>query len=106
VSFEERAGETPARVSAAVFGRVQGVGFRWFVRDLAQDLGLVGWVCNRSDGAVELVAEGRPGQLEALVAELRRGPRGALVTRVDVVHGPATGTFADFAIRSGSHLGD
>jgi acylphosphatase len=106
VAVEERADEAPSRVSAAVFGRVQGVGFRWFVRDLAQDLGLVGWVCNRTDGAVELVAEGGPRQLEALIAELRRGPRGAVVTRVDVVHGPASGAFADFAIRSGSHFGD
>lgn len=106
MTFDVGAGDARSRVSAAVYGRVQGVGFRWFVRDRAEGLGLVGWVCNRADGAVELVAEGRAAQLEALVAELRRGPRGALVTRVDVVHGPATGAFADFAIRSGGHLGD
>ena len=94
------------RLSAEVYGRVQGVGFRWFVRDRAAVLGLVGWVRNRSDGAVELVAEGPPDALEALLAELRAGPRGAVVTRVDAVHGPATGSFADFAIRSGAHLGD
>jgi acylphosphatase len=106
VTFDVGAGDARSRVSVTVYGRVQGVGFRWFVRDRAEGLGLVGWVSNRADGAVELVAEGGPRELEALVAELRLGPRGAVVGRVDVVHGPATGTFAGFAIRSGSHLGD
>jgi acylphosphatase len=94
------------RLTAAVFGRVQGVGFRWFVRERAEGLGLVGWVRNRSDGAVELVAEGPAASLERLVDELREGPRGAYVTRVDVAHGPALGAFSMFEIRAGGHLGD
>ena len=59
MTFDVGAGDARSRVSAAVYGRVQGVGFRWFVRDRAEALGLVGWVRNRADGAVEVVAEGR-----------------------------------------------
>jgi acylphosphatase len=66
-----------------VIGRVQGVGFRWFVRERARRLGLAGWVRNLPDGAVEVAASGDAGQLELLRGELRRGPRGALVEAVD-----------------------
>lgn len=66
-----------------VTGIVQGVGFRWFVREKARRLGLSGWVRNLPDGSVEVAASGQPGQLELLRGELRRGPNGA---RVDGVH--------------------
>ena len=65
-----------------VKGRVQGVGFRWFVHREAADLGLRGWVRNNADGTVELVAAGTPEDLEELRAALRRGSRGS---RVDAV---------------------
>lgn len=65
-----------------VTGVVQGVGFRWFVREKARRLGLSGWVRNLSDGSVEVVAAGEPGQIDLLVGELKKGPPGAIVDAV------------------------
>jgi acylphosphatase len=62
-----------------VTGVVQGVGFRWFVREKARRLGLAGWVRNLRDGSVEVAATGEPGQVELLRAELMKGPDGARV---------------------------
>jgi len=67
-----------------VFGRVQGVGFRFFVWRRAESLGLVGWVRNRRDGSVEALAGGEPMQLELFAEQLRSGPRFARVDRVSV----------------------
>jgi acylphosphatase len=66
-----------------VQGRVQGVGFRWFVQREAADLNLRGWVRNTEDGHVEVVATGETSDLEELRMSLRRGPRGSRVDRVD-----------------------
>jgi acylphosphatase len=63
-------------------GRVQGVGFRWFVQREAAELELRGWVRNTEDGDVEVVAAGEPDDLSELRLSLRRGPRGARVDRV------------------------
>lgn len=71
------------RLHVLVRGRVQGVGFRWFVRETARDLGLAGWVRNRPDGTVEVAAEGSAVTLERLRDELRKGPPGAAVTSLD-----------------------
>jgi acylphosphatase len=60
-------------------GRVQGVGFRWFVHREASELDLRGWVRNTEDGDVEVVASGTPDDLADLRASLRRGPRGSRV---------------------------
>lgn len=65
-----------------VVGSVQGVGFRWFVREHAATLHLGGWVRNRADGAVEVAARGEAGALEALRAAVQSGPLGAHVTAV------------------------
>lgn len=65
-----------------VQGRVQGVGFRWFVHREASELELRGWVRNTEDGDVEVVAAGGETDLEELRASLRRGPRGSRVDRV------------------------
>jgi acylphosphatase len=62
-----------------VQGRVQGVGFRWFVHREASELRLSGWVRNTEEGEVEVVASGAPADLAELRASLRRGPRGARV---------------------------
>ena len=94
------------RIEATVEGVVQGVGFRWFVWRTAARLHVRGWVANRSDGAVELVAEGAFPALEALEAALRRGPPGAFVSSVQVLRLPPTGRFREFEIRGGGHSGD
>ena len=65
-----------------VQGRVQGVGFRWFVQREASELGLQGWVRNTEDGHVEVLAAGKPADLDELRASLRSGPRGSRVDRV------------------------
>jgi len=67
-----------------VKGRVQGVGFRWFVEREAQLIGVGGWVRNRDDGAVEVLASGTDAQLNALYDKLREGPRAARIDRVEV----------------------
>jgi acylphosphatase len=63
-------------------GRVQGVGFRWFVHREASELDLRGWVRNTEDGEVEVVATGTETDLAELRASLRRGPRGSRVDRL------------------------
>jgi acylphosphatase len=75
---------------------VQGVGFRYFLTRRAQARGLKGWVRNRPDGAVELVAEGERADLEELLRAAREGPRLARVTRVDTDWMPATGGLEPF----------
>jgi acylphosphatase len=63
-------------------GRVQGVGFRWYVQREAGQLGLRGWVSNTEEGEVEVVAAGSAEVLAELRAKLRQGPRGARVDRL------------------------
>ena len=63
-------------------GRVQGVGFRWFVHREASELDLRGWVRNTEDGDVEVVAQGDEADLAELRSSLRRGPRGSRVDRL------------------------
>src|SRR6267142_231989 len=64
-------------------GRVQGVGFRWFVEREAHILGIAGWVRNRSNGTVEVLAMGTRDQLSGLRSRLREGPRAARVDDVE-----------------------
>lgn len=66
-----------------VRGRVQGVGFRWFVEREAHMLGISGWVRNNSDGSVEVLAVGTRDQLMGLRSRLRQGPRAARVDEVE-----------------------
>jgi acylphosphatase len=74
-----------------IHGDVQGVGFRYFVTRHAQARGLRGWVRNRSDGAVELVAEGERAKLDELLEAARQGPRHARVDSVDAQWSRAEG---------------
>jgi acylphosphatase len=69
-------------------GRVQGVGFRWFVCERAAELGVSGWVKNTSTGDVELAASGEAAKLALLEAAVTRGPAGALVTEVQRLPSP------------------
>lgn len=65
-----------------VEGRVQGVGFRWYVHREAAELGLRGWVRNTHAGHVQAVAAGSPDQIQELEIALRKGSRGSRVDRV------------------------
>jgi acylphosphatase len=90
---------TAERLTARVTGRVQGVGYRWWVRHQAEGLGLTGWVMNADDEReVELVAEGPPEAIDAFERVIGRGPSGARVETVDARRGPASGEFDRFGI--------
>jgi acylphosphatase len=87
------------QLHATVEGRVQGVSFRYFVVEVATELGITGWVRNRWNGNVEAIAEGPRPQLERLLVALNQGPRAARVTKVTHQWGEATGEFSSFRIR-------
>lgn len=72
----------PTRIRLRIAGRVQGVGFRWFVREQARRLGLSGWVRNEEDGTVLLEAEGPSDLIVALQSAVGRGPDASEVERV------------------------
>jgi acylphosphatase len=74
--------EEPIARRVIVEGFVQGVGYRHFAYHAASRLGLSGWVRNRANGTVEALISGPPQAIEAMLAELRRGPRGAQVRSV------------------------
>jgi acylphosphatase len=88
---------TDVRLTAFVKGRVQGVGFRWWTRARALELGLVGSATNLDDGRVEVVAEGPEPACRALLALLPGGP--GRVTFVADRWGPARGGLDDFRER-------
>lgn len=94
------------RLEASVRGRVQGVGFRWFVVRHASRLGLGGSVANQPDGSVSVIAEGPEDALNELLGLLREGPAGATVERVDEQWLPAQGGLAGFGVRAAGHRGD
>jgi acylphosphatase len=71
-----------ARLRLTVRGKVQGVGFRWFVREVARRSSLSGWVRNLEDGGVEIEAAGTQEALDHLIAAVKRGPPNARVEAV------------------------
>lgn len=71
-------------ISVVVTGRVQGVGYRWFVRDLASLRAVSGWVRNRRDGAVEAEFHGDRAQIEAILDAMRTGPAHARIDGLEV----------------------
>lgn len=79
-----------------VSGLVQGVGYRYATVQRARELGLVGWVRNRHDGTVEVLVQGPAANVEALIDWMRRGPPGAVVTRLEESDGPAGRLFRSF----------
>ncbi len=74
----------PVAARIIVSGRVQGVGFRFFAVDVAEELGITGWVKNLKDGRVEVEAHGVKEIVEVMIERLRQGPPGASVSNVDV----------------------
>ena len=91
---------TRCAVHALVSGRVQGVGFRWFVMREARALGVTGWVRNRMQGDVELHAEGDRDAVEALLAVVAEGPSHGRVDHVERSVVESRGTFPGFDIVS------
>lgn len=92
--------ESRARLHMIIAGNVQGVFFRAFVEEIANELNLAGWVRNNPDGSVELVAEGERKDLQTLERACREGPAAATVEDVRVWWGEFTGKFSSFTRRS------
>ncbi|HJT24208.1 MAG TPA: acylphosphatase [bacterium] len=86
--------------TGTVHGRVQGVGFRYFTKRVADDLGLTGWVRNLPDGTVEVYASGEKPTLERFMQSLEVGPVGSRVDRTSFQWLEATEKFEGFQIRS------
>src|SRR5580698_670281 len=90
---------TPAQARRfLVRGRVQGVGFRWFVEREAHILEIAGWVRNNHDGSVEVHAQGTRDQLSGLHGRLREGPRAARVDAVEVTEASTVAELSTFRI--------
>ena len=81
-----------------VHGRVQGVGFRYFVQYAGNRLGVVGDVRNCPDATVEIVVQGSEKQIAEFIKQVEKGPALARVDRVDVVDIPVQGTYNTFSI--------
>lgn len=86
------------RAHCIISGDVVGVGYRSWAKHMATSLSLSGWVKNREDKSVELVAEGKKDAIGTLIAACRKGPDVAWVKRVDVAWQNARGEFAGFEV--------
>lgn len=86
------------RVHAKVYGFVQGVGFRNFVRKHAKDLGLKGWVRNNLDGTVQAVFEGDEGSISTILEKCKSGPTNSWVEKVETNEEELKNEFEDFSI--------
>ncbi len=86
------------QVRAVVYGVVQGVGFRYYTQQVAQQLGIVGFIRNLVDGSVEIVALGTEAQVQALLDWAHQGPASARVSRVEVVPWTGSNQFDDFTV--------
>ncbi|MBX6388410.1 MAG: acylphosphatase [Frankia sp.] len=93
------AGSGPIRLTATVYGLVQGVGFRDYVRSRGRRLGLVGSATNRPDGAVDVIAEGPADACYALLELLVSGHTPGRTDRVEHSVGPAVGDLTGFVRR-------
>ena len=92
--------EDLAQVHLRITGKVQGVGFRESMREVAQALQVNGWVRNREDGSVEAVLQGDREDVERLVDWCHNGPPGAAVRFVEVLVAPFSEPFATFGLRA------
>ena len=82
-----------------VYGRVQGVGYRYFVKEKAKDLDIFGYVKNLEDGTVEVLAQGREENLQKLISELKKGPFLARVDKLDIVFRKIINIYPYFQIK-------
>ncbi|MCD6355717.1 MAG: acylphosphatase [Anaerolineaceae bacterium] len=89
-----------ARLNAFVKGYVQGVGFRFFVLQKGTDLHLSGWVRNRFNGDLEILAEGPREKLTALLREVRKGPPFAQVVDIDINWSQPKNDLPPFTVRA------
>ncbi len=99
MSEEGQGAGSRKRLQAVIHGRVQGVSFRYYARQRARALGLIGWVRNRDDGAVEVLAEGQEEDLCRFLSWLHAGPSLAHVTRVETSWAQAKGDHISFEVR-------
>lgn len=86
------------RLEAIVYGRVQGVSFRYYTQREARRLGVTGWVANLPDGSVHVVAEGSDTAMRHFAAFLHQGPPAARVEHVKADWLPTTNEFQNFSI--------
>lgn len=94
--------QSQLQLHALIRGRVQGVGFRFFVQRKAADLSLTGWVRNTPDGDVEVTAEGDEANLQVLLGSLYQGPRGSWVSSVDADWGKSSKSYPSFFVAQSS----
>ena len=87
------------RVEIIVEGHVQGIGFRYFIREHATRLGLKGYARNADDGSVEVVAEGTDDAMAELITLTRKGPALARVIKHHFNYSPYQGEFDSFRIQ-------
>ncbi len=87
------------RVIIKVSGAVQGVFFRVYIFDKAQEILLTGWVSNEPDGTVKVVAEGEEEKLKKLIEYCKEGPKFANIQKLDVKWEEANGEFSEFVIK-------
>lgn len=87
------------RVEIKVCGQVQGVFFRQGVKELAEELGLTGWVKNEEDGSVKIVVEGEEENLQKLIEWCKKGTRWSKVEKVEIKKPEASNKFSSFVIQ-------
>lgn len=95
----KKAEQTNKRIHVYYSGRVQGVGFRYTAVDVAEALGLVGWVRNLRDGRVEAICEGEEEKLKRFLEEIANGPLRYYIKDTEVLRDEATGEFTSFEIK-------
>lgn len=86
------------RIHAIITGRVQGVGFRQTTKQKASEIGITGWVMNRKDGGVEVIAEGSADVMDSFLDYLSQGPPSARVDNVRHINETPTGEFDGFKV--------
>lgn len=97
-SAKEPTGPVEAQLMATVYGKVQGVGFRWWTAGIAKSLGLVGYAKNLDDGSVEIIAQGSRAAVEELQAELQSGDTAGRVDYLEADITQPVGSYKNFGI--------